>query len=140
MTAIALLAAVLAAESLVRGRISTWPLTGPMIFVGAGLALGPDGLGVLEVSLENESVSLAAELTLALLLFSDASRINTMALRKLDLSITYAIWSGVGTAITATIGIVLFKESLTPLKVMSILLIITGVVGLHASFVDSSEV
>lgn len=61
---------------------------------------------------------------------------NTLALKKLDLSITYAIWSGVGTAATAVIGIVYFKESLTVLKVVSIFLIIAGVVGLHASFVD----
>lgn len=68
--------------------------------------------------------------------FAMAFFFNTLALRKLDLSITYAIWSGVGTAATAVIGIMYFKESLTMLKVVSILLIITGVIGLHASFTD----
>jgi small multidrug resistance pump len=55
----------------------------------------------------------------------------TIALKKIDVSIAYAIWAGIGTALIAVIGIVYFKESLTPVKVLSILLIIAGVVGLN---------
>ena len=55
----------------------------------------------------------------------------TMALKKLDVSIAYAIWSGLGTALIAVIGILYFNESLTPLKIASLALIITGVVGLN---------
>ena len=36
-----------------------------------------------------------------------------LALKRLDLSVTYAIWSGVGTALAALIGIVYFREPLT---------------------------
>jgi multidrug transporter EmrE-like cation transporter len=39
-----------------------------------------------------------------------------LALRRLELSIAYAIWSGVGMALTAMIGIIYFREPLTALK------------------------
>ena len=45
-------------------------------------------------------------------------------------------WAGLGTALIATIGIVYFHESATLLKIISLLLIIAGVVGLHLSGVD----
>ncbi|WP_397356831.1 DMT family transporter [Paenibacillus sp. N3.4] len=45
----------------------------------------------------------------------------------------YAIWSGVGTALITIIGIWWFNESISTLKVISILLIILGVIGLHVS-------
>jgi len=54
----------------------------------------------------------------------------TLALRKIDLSLSYAIWSGVGTALIATIGFLYFKEPVTAIKLVSIGLIVIGVVGL----------
>ncbi len=57
----------------------------------------------------------------------------TLTLKKIDVGVAYAIWSGVGTALIAEIGVVLFGESLTPLKIASIVLIILGVVGLQLS-------
>lgn len=57
----------------------------------------------------------------------------TMALKKIEMSIAYAIWAGIGTALIALIGVILFKEELNLLKVLSIGLIIAGVVGLHLS-------
>ena len=45
-----------------------------------------------------------------------------LALKRLDLSVTYAIWSGVGTALAALIGVVYFREPLTPLKLASLAL------------------
>jgi small multidrug resistance pump len=57
----------------------------------------------------------------------------TMALKKIEVSVAYAIWSGLGTALIAIIGIFGFKEPATALKIMSILLIIIGVVGLNFS-------
>lgn len=55
----------------------------------------------------------------------------TLAVRKLDLSLTYAIWSGVGTFLIALIGLFWFKEPLSILKVVSMMLVIAGVVGLN---------
>jgi len=53
------------------------------------------------------------------------------AVRKLDLSLTYAIWSGVGTFLIALIGLFWFKEPFTVLKAVSMGLVIAGVVGLN---------
>ncbi len=55
----------------------------------------------------------------------------TLALKKIDVSIAYAIWAGVGTALIAIVGILYFKEPATTLKFVSITLIIAGVVGLN---------
>ena len=55
------------------------------------------------------------------------------ALRGIDLSIAYAVWSGVGTAIVAAIGILWFGESAGPGKLLSLALIVLGVAGLHLS-------
>jgi small multidrug resistance pump len=57
----------------------------------------------------------------------------TFALRRIDLSIAYAVWAGLGTALIAVIGMVYFREPLTLLKFGSLLLIILGVIGLHLS-------
>jgi len=57
----------------------------------------------------------------------------SLALRGIDLSIAYAVWSGVGTAIVATIGIVWFGESAGVWKLLSLALIVLGVAGLHLS-------
>jgi len=57
----------------------------------------------------------------------------TYALKKFDVSMAYAIWSGVGTALITLIGIWYFKESVSVMKLASIGLIIIGVVGLHLS-------
>ncbi|MDA8137042.1 MAG: multidrug efflux SMR transporter [Desulfobacteraceae bacterium] len=55
----------------------------------------------------------------------------TFAIKKFDVSMAYAVWSGLGTALIAAIGIFYFKEPLTALKVLCTLLIIAGVVGLN---------
>lgn len=55
----------------------------------------------------------------------------TFALKKIDVSIAYAVWSGIGTAAIAVIGIAYFREPATVVKLLSILLIIIGVVGLN---------
>jgi len=57
----------------------------------------------------------------------------TLALKRIDVSVAYAVWSGVGTALIATIGVLWFKEPATAFKLISIALIIVGVVGLNLS-------
>ena len=56
----------------------------------------------------------------------------TVAVKKIDVSVSYAIWSGVGTATIALIGVFWFRETLTWIQVASIVLIVTGVIGLRA--------
>jgi small multidrug resistance pump len=59
--------------------------------------------------------------------------LNTMEIRLLGLSVTYSVWSGVGTVLTAMIGIYYFKEPATAVKIVSIGLIVIGVMGLHSA-------
>ncbi len=57
----------------------------------------------------------------------------TIVLKYIDLSVAYAIWSGVGVALIAIIGIVYFKEPVTAQRIVCLLMIIIGVVGLQVS-------
>ena len=57
----------------------------------------------------------------------------TLALKKIDVGVAYAVWAGVGTALIAIIGVMYFKEPFSALKAFSIVLIIAGVVGLNLS-------
>lgn len=55
----------------------------------------------------------------------------SLSLMKLPLGVAYAIWSGVGTALTALIGIVLWKEEFSLIKGIGLTLIIGGVIILN---------
>jgi small multidrug resistance pump len=55
----------------------------------------------------------------------------TMAIKRIDVSVAYAIWSGIGTALIAIIGVVHFREPMPLIKVVSVGMIIIGVVGLY---------
>ena len=54
-----------------------------------------------------------------------------LSLKTIDVSVSYAVWSGLGTAIIAVAGYYLFGEPLGGIKIASICLIIIGVVGLN---------
>ena len=56
-----------------------------------------------------------------------------LALRGIELSTAYAVWSGVGTAAVAAIGIAWFGESAGGWKLLCLGLIVLGVAGLHLS-------
>ncbi len=55
----------------------------------------------------------------------------SLTLKKMEVSIAYAIWSGLGTALVTVVGILWFKEPATGIKIISIGLIILGVIGLN---------
>ena len=76
MGGLTILAVVVVAYTLVASRLDRWWITGPMVFVAAGVILGPGGLDVLPLSLNDETVLTITELTLALLLFADASTVR----------------------------------------------------------------
>jgi small multidrug resistance pump len=62
--------------------------------------------------------------------------LNTLVIRVIrviGLSVVYGVWSGVGTVLTAMIGIYYFTEPTTALKMMSIGLIVIGAMGLHTA-------
>lgn len=60
----------------------------------------------------------------------------SQTLRYFQLSTTYAIWSGVGTALVAVIGVLWLNEALSVFKIAGLLLIIGGVVVLNAAGVS----
>ena len=57
----------------------------------------------------------------------------TLVLRKVDVSIAYALWSAIGTTLVAIIGALWFGEAMTAMKIASIALIVAGVIGLRLS-------
>ena len=55
------------------------------------------------------------------------------ALKTLPVGVAYGVWVGIGATLTAVLAVVLFHESLSVLKVVSLVLIVAGVVGLNLS-------
>ena len=80
MTSLAVLLAVVFLYGLISRRLEGSVITAPMSFVAAGMVLGPAALGLVNFDLENEAVLLVAEFALALLLFTDATRVDLRAL------------------------------------------------------------
>ncbi|RBQ30360.1 quaternary ammonium compound-resistance protein SugE [Arcobacter sp. FW59] len=54
----------------------------------------------------------------------------SLALKSLPLGTAYAVWVGIGTVGTVIAGIMLFGESMTLIRVISILFILIGIIGL----------
>ena len=53
-----------------------------------------------------------------------------VALRTLPLGTAYAVWTGIGTVGTAVLGMILFREPATTLRLLCIAMIVAGIVGL----------
>jgi NhaP-type Na+/H+ or K+/H+ antiporter len=73
---LAILAAVIVLYAAVAVKLGRWSISMPMVFVVVGFLLGPRSLGIINLSLHADEVKALTEITLALLLFSDASTIN----------------------------------------------------------------
>jgi sodium/hydrogen antiporter len=76
------LAVILLGFASISRRIEGTRLTAPMLFTAAGLVVGVDALGLIDPEAEGLEVEVFAEATLAVVLFSDASRIDLTALRR----------------------------------------------------------
>jgi NhaP-type Na+/H+ or K+/H+ antiporter len=76
VSGLTVLAAVFVAYALVASRLDRWWISAPMVFVAAGLILGPNVSSILPFSLSGKALLTVTELTLALLLFSDASTVR----------------------------------------------------------------
>jgi quaternary ammonium compound-resistance protein SugE len=57
----------------------------------------------------------------------------TVALRHLEVGPAYAVWTGIGAAGTAIVGMAFLGETVSALKLLSIGLVLGGVVGLNLS-------
>ena len=69
------------------------------------------------------SVGTAVALVASMLLLATA-------VRTLPLGTAYAVWTGIGTVGTAVLGIVLFREPATAMRLVCITMIVAGIVGL----------
>ncbi len=79
---IAILAVFIFIYSMVSGLLDRTPINGALVFVAFGLVFGPLGLDVLKMHVTAEGLRTLAELTLALVLFIDASNANLSVLKK----------------------------------------------------------
>ncbi|WP_434151018.1 DMT family transporter [Methylocaldum gracile subsp. desertum] len=61
----------------------------------------------------------------------------SLALRTIPLGTGYAVWTGIGVAGTAIIDIILFNESTDLVRIVCILLIVLGVVGLKLLYTEN---
>ena len=77
--------------------------------------------------------SLFTIVTLALSMF-----LFGWSVRTLPLGTAYTVWTGIGAIGTVVLGIWLFHEPLTPVRIGCILLILTGIIGLKVSAGETS--
>lgn len=66
--------------------------------------------------------------TLALSMF-----LLAIALKTLPVGSAYAVWTGIGAAGTAIVGMLWLGESRDPLKILSLLMLIAGLIGLRVT-------
>jgi len=96
---------VILGYGLVSRRLEATVVSGPLVFVVAGIVLGPDGLGLLEDGMDRGTLRVLAEATLVLLLFTDAIRIDLRELRSNARIPTRLL--GIGLPLTIVLGTVL---------------------------------
>jgi NhaP-type Na+/H+ or K+/H+ antiporter len=78
----AVLAAVVLLYSAVAGRVMRSWVSGPIVFTCAGLLLGPAGMGVLQLQLTGADLRALAEISLAMVLFTDAAHADLSIVRR----------------------------------------------------------
>lgn len=57
----------------------------------------------------------------------------SQATRVLPLGTAYAIWTGIGAVGAVVVGIVIFREPVTALRMVFVILLLTGIIGLKAT-------
>jgi small multidrug resistance pump len=103
-----------------------------MYWVYLGLAIILEVCGTTFMKL-SEGLS-KLKFTIPMLLFYVISlALLSLSLKRIEVSVAYAVWSGVGIVLIAVVGILFFKEILTPHKAIFIALILIGVIGLNLS-------
>jgi NhaP-type Na+/H+ or K+/H+ antiporter len=99
------LALVIFGWAILTERLAAHNLTGPLVFLVAGFVVGNSSWGIVSVELESSTVHHLAEITLALLLFADASTVRLAAARG-DLRLTSRLL-GVGLPLSILAGTLL---------------------------------
>ncbi len=102
VAALAIIGIVIVVSALLSGLIERSGLPQVAVFLAIGAALGPAGLGVINITLESESLQVVATLSLALVLFTDAVALNISEVKR---HATLAIRVlGPGTLLSAALG------------------------------------
>jgi NhaP-type Na+/H+ or K+/H+ antiporter len=107
MLALVIVAAIIVAWSAFSGPLDRRGVTSAIVFTIAGFVAGAYVLGVLDIAVESGAAERLTELALALLLFSDASRLDVHSLRKergwpmrlLLIGLPLTLLAGMGTAV-----------------------------------------
>jgi NhaP-type Na+/H+ or K+/H+ antiporter len=79
---IMVVSAVVVGWGLLSARLERLDVSAPLVFVAAGLVLANEPLSVIDVNIRSTTLRSIAEITLALLLFSDAARVNVRELHR----------------------------------------------------------
>jgi NhaP-type Na+/H+ or K+/H+ antiporter len=78
---LAILASFAFLYSIAAGRIEKTPFTGPIVFISFGVLVGPLGFGWLDLEVTDTEMRVLADLTLAMMLFSEAANVDRSVLR-----------------------------------------------------------
>jgi small multidrug resistance pump len=113
-------------------HISAFTPTLPQAWALLSLAIFFEICGTVSMRL-SEGFSRTTPSVLLFVFYAVSFGLNTLVIKVLGLSVVYAVWSGVGTVITAAIGVWYFKETATAFKMVSIGLVVVGIMGVHAS-------
>jgi small multidrug resistance pump len=100
------------------------------IFLYVAIALEVAGTIALKFS-KGMTVVLPSALSFILYMASLSSL--SFALRQIPVSVAYAIWAGLGSTAVAVIGIFYFKEPTSMFKILSMVMVVIGLVGLNLS-------
>lgn len=88
--------------------------------------IGTSLLKVIHNPISFKSLAMLGAYVLSIFLLS-------LSLKKLDIGVVYAIWSGLGITAIEIIGVIFFKETLSLSKIIFISFILIGTVGLNFS-------
>lgn len=114
---LAIFAMIIFIYSIVSGGLDRTPINGAIVYTAVGLIFGSLGLGILNLDVSAEGLSTLAELTLALVLFTDAANANLAVLKKnfkipqklLLIGLPLTILLGFGTGVLLFEGLTVFE-------------------------------
>jgi NhaP-type Na+/H+ or K+/H+ antiporter len=115
LTTLAVFAGCVLVWGLVSVRLERWNISAPIAFVALGVVLTHGPVAPARINIHSSTLRTLAELTLALVLFADASRVNARTLRHgaslpvrllgIGLPLTIAAGAGVGAALFGGTGL-----------------------------------
>jgi NhaP-type Na+/H+ or K+/H+ antiporter len=117
----AMLAIFLLIYSAIAGRIERSWISGPIVFTAIGFFLGPDGFGVLHININGEGLRFLAELTLAMVLFTDAANADFGVVRQ-NLALPQRLLL-IGLPLTIVLGFMLAAVVFPSLEILEIALL-----------------